>query len=95
MPPFFSLRYVWTNVCDGTSSHLRVFLAQTGNTGLKELGTVTLNNVKVGSIQFVPGLTEGIAHSGPLLLAGGGGGGEAQIEALRQDMVWVGTESQK
>ncbi|TRY79106.1 hypothetical protein TCAL_02839 [Tigriopus californicus] len=74
--------YVWTNATDGHSSHLRIFSVPNQNTGLKELGTISLEHFYARTIQYVPGLTNGVANSSP-------------DDPLRSDLVWVGVNTQK
>jgi hypothetical protein len=78
--PHFS--YVWTNATDGHSSHLRIFNVTNHQACLKELGTVALEKSHVRTVQFVPGMSGGLACSS-----------SAMEEPLRADMVWVGTDT--
>ena len=80
-------RYVWTHATDGQRSQLRIFSVPNHNTGLKELGTVEpeadLGAVK--TLQYVPGVNT----SGNVYLQ------DSSFDPLREDQVWVGTESKK
>ena len=79
-------RYVWTHATDGQKSFLRMFSVPNHHTGLKELGTVEpepeLGAIK--SLQYVPGVNT----NGYIYL-------QDTYDPLREDQVWVGTESKK
>eukprot|EP00095_Tigriopus_kingsejongensis_P003352 maker-scaffold787_size97196-snap-gene-0.12 protein:Tk03352 transcript:maker-scaffold787_size97196-snap-gene-0.12-mRNA-1 annotation:"rho guanine nucleotide exchange factor 10" len=74
--------YVWTNATDGQSSYLRIFSVPNNNTGLKELGTISLKHLFVRTIQYVPGITNGVANA-------------ATDDPLKSDLIWVGVNTQK
>ena len=64
---------------------MRIFTAPNHNTGLKELGTIELEDYLVRTIQYVPGLNGGVASTTAALMK----------DPLVADLVWVGTDSQK
>ena len=74
-------RYVWANATDGFSSFLRIFGMTNHQTGLKEMGTLTLEDTMVKTIQYVPGLHGGVPSP--------------DGEAMKGDLVWVGTDARR
>ena len=70
------------------SSHLRILGVASNQTAMKELGTIALEHLAVRTLQFVPGMTGGVA-------VGSGNSGSRCVslmeDPLKADMVWVGT----
>jgi hypothetical protein len=77
----FNNRFVWANATDGFSSFLRIFSLTNHQTGLKEMGTITLDETMVKTIQYVPGLHGGVPSP--------------DGEHMKGDLVWVGTDSKR
>jgi Rho guanine nucleotide exchange factor 10 len=81
----FCYRYVWTHATDGSASQLRIFSVTNHHTGLKELGTI-IPGTELGAVktlQYVPGI-----NTNSIQL-------QDSYEPLRDDLVWVGTESKR
>jgi len=78
---FFDISYIWANATDGSNSYLRIFSSNTHQSGLKDIGTLTLIDTNVKAIQYVPGLYGGISCP--------------ENEPLKGDLVWVGTDAHR
>lgn len=72
---------MWANATDGFNSFLRIFSVTSHHTGLKEMGTISLEDTAVKAVQYVPGLHGGIPSP--------------DGEPLKGDLVWVGTDSKR
>lgn len=80
--------YLWTNATDGRSSHLRILGVASNQTAMKELGTIALEHLAVRTVQFVPGMTGGVAAG---MSSRASTGASLMEDPLKADMVWVGT----